>query len=123
MPKPTRMQMFTDVPEEIRAFSHYSIRPLLNGGWFISIRKVRQPVKAVIVKTKEELAALRQDLAEKGFVGVLADIDRSDSEPEPDDYVFCPPPNPKNNGKMTRRLWNFHADSLAIGDVKKRTKI
>lgn len=123
MPKPTRMQMFTDVPEEIRAFSHYSIRPLLNGGWFISIRKVRQPVRAVIVKTKEELAALRQDLAEKGFVGALADIDRSDSEPEPDDYVFCPPPNPRNSGKMTHRLWNFRGDFPAAGDVKKRTKL
>ena len=107
MPKPTRMQMFTDVPEEIRAFSHYSIRPLLNGGWFISIRKVRQPVRAVIVKTKEELAALRQDLTEKGFVGALADVDRSDSGQEPDDYVFSPAAEPEKQRQNDQPVVEF----------------
>lgn len=96
MPKPTRMQMFADVPEEIRAFSHYSIRPLLNGGWFVSIRRIGKPIEGRTVETKEELASLRAELGARGLPGAFVEVDRSEIESDPDDVIFTPPANPLN---------------------------
>lgn len=91
--------MFTDVPEEIRAFSHYSVRPLLNGGWFVSIRKVRRRVRSVIVKTKEELTELRNDLQQQGFVGAVVEHSALPIEEIDDEPIFDPIPNPLNTRK------------------------
>lgn len=96
MPKPTRMQMFTDVPEEIRAFSHYAIKALISGGWFVSIRRIGKPIEGRTVETKEELAALRAELGARGLPGAFVDVDRSGVERDPDDLVFTPPANPLN---------------------------
>lgn len=96
MPKPTRMQLFADVPEEIRPFSHFAVKQLAGGGWFVSIRRIGKPIESRAVETKEELAALVAYLGDAGIVGAYADVDRTEAAPDPEEQVFAPPANPLN---------------------------
>lgn len=118
MPKPTRMQMFTDVPEEIRSFSHFAMKQLAAGGWFVSIRRIAKPIESRTVETKEELAALLAELTASGMVGALVDVDQSETEPNPDDLVFTPPANPLNT---KRGRSNPYKDVHAAFGTARRT--
>lgn len=94
--KLTRKQMFTDVPEEIRSLSHFTIKHLAKGGWLVSVRRLRKPIETRTVATKEELATMRAELIGAGLVGAFADVDRTEKEIDRDEQVFAPPANPRN---------------------------
>lgn len=66
--KQTRREVFKDVPEDVAGYSHFAVKANPDGGWLVSIRKLRAPVEETVVLTKEELAELQDDLVKRGFV-------------------------------------------------------